>query len=411
MTKKILFFRYSFLIIVCIGIISGLVWGNNVVIHQKPVEKKFMVPWLGLRLFLETGDNPYGKPAAQNAQLLFYGHQAITNEDPLQLSQPFAREILLFPLTLINEYTSARNVWMLILELALIASAILSLLLFDWKLRIWLIAFYILVFILGVDAIKPLLDNDGIILQSLFFIGGLYFLRIGKDEIAGGMISLTFLTPSATGLFGLFSLTWIIINRRWRILWGILMTLGFLFIVSFALLPGWLVPFIQSFKTQIPFIGYNSTYHILSKFWPAIGNKIAIALSLGIFILMIFEFRAKEKHSFRWFIWIAMFSLASSFLLGIPTIQANSIFLFFPIAYIIKIISDRLTPGKRMFFIGILLGVLFVGGWVVEFKFKDLIPGLMNILLPSIMIVIGLYWIRWWSIKPYQTRMHLIDSE
>lgn len=411
MTKKIWYFRFIFLTIICIGTLIGLAWGNSIAIHQKPVEKYFLVPWSALRSFLETGENPYGGSEARKTQGMFYGRSANSNEDPLLLSHPFASEILFFPLALIKDYAVARNVWMLILELALMASAFLSALLFEWKMPVWLLVVYILFVVLGVQSIKPLLNNDEVILQSFFFIAGLYFLRKKRDEVAGGLISLTFLTPSATGLFLLFTLSWIILNRRWHILWGMLMTLGFLLLVSFALFPGWLIPFIQSYKTQIPYLGYTSTYQILTKLWPAIGNKTAMALTMMIITLIVLELRVKEIQSARWFIWVAMFSLAANFLLGIPTIQGYGIFLVYPFAYIIKIVSERLTPRKRPFFIVIMLGIFFIIAWMLEIKFTAVIPGLMNILFPTIMIVLSLYWIRWWSIKPYRTRMNLIDNE
>ena len=71
MREKYRNFGIVALIIIIIGLFSGLVWGNIISIRQNPVEKDFLVPWLGMRTFLESGNNPYGDSAAQRAQVFY----------------------------------------------------------------------------------------------------------------------------------------------------------------------------------------------------------------------------------------------------------------------------------------------------------------------------------------------------
>ena len=120
--------------IILIVIFAGLVMSSNYYIRHNPVEKKFLNPWLGMRTFLELGSDPYGEPATQRTQLLYYGNFAKSGQDPLYLNQPFASVILFFPLALINDYTFARVIWMVLLEVILIVSIYMLLLLFEWKL-------------------------------------------------------------------------------------------------------------------------------------------------------------------------------------------------------------------------------------------------------------------------------------
>ena len=415
MREKYRNFGIVALIIIIIGLFSGLVWGNIVSIRQNPVEKEFLVPWLGMRTFLESGNNPYGDSAAQRAQVFYYGNLANSNEDPLELGQPFSGEILFFPLALIKDYTTARVIWMVLLELALLGSAILSLYLFEWKLPTSLMALYALVVVLGAQSFLPLLENNKVILLSVFLLTGLVFLQKELDELGGAFLALSFFQPSATGILCLITFWWAIRCHRWRVIWGMLMTVGFLFIVSFALLPGWFLPFIQSFRVEFPFSGYMTTYRILTKMWPAIGNKVALGLTIGTVIILLMELRSRNNRDFRWFMWLAMLSLAINSLPGIPLLKVNIIFLLLPMTYILKVLSQRLKPKNRWMYIGSLLGISLIGSWGFKFGilfFHGVIASnLINTYFPSLLIIVGLFWVRWWAIHPFHTWMDKIKSE
>jgi hypothetical protein len=403
------------LVIIFTGLFAGLTWGNKAIINQNPVEKKFLVPWLGMRTFLELEKDPYGESAAQRAQVLFYGRLANSNEDPLLLDQPFASEILYLPLALIGDYSSARLVWMILLELALIGSAFLCLYLFEWKLPLWLTAIFSLSAVLGVQSIIPLLENDHAVLIVFCLIIGLIFLQNGRDELAGGFLAFTFFLPSATGFFCLVLIWWVIRNGRWRVIWGMLMMLGFLFIISFALLPGWLLPFFRSFKAELPFNGYVSTYGIFASLLPAIGNKVAIALTFGVLVIFILELRSKQTNDFRWFIWAAMLSLGLNSLSGIPGSVVNNIFIIVPTTLILKILSEKMNLQRRWLYTSLLLGTIFITWWGISIELQNLnrqfSSNLVDFIFPSLLTVIGLYWIRWWAIHPNHTWMDTIKSE
>src|SRR5512143_4123203 len=122
-----------FAVVAALAILGALVWANLVFVRSQPVDKDFLVPWLGARTFLQYGENPYNKPATQRAQIVYYGQLATEGQDPLALWLPFPVELFYFPFALITDYALARATWMTCLEIALVALAILSLRLFDWK--------------------------------------------------------------------------------------------------------------------------------------------------------------------------------------------------------------------------------------------------------------------------------------
>lgn len=405
---------YVFLGVISIGLLVGLAWVNSIFIHQNPAEKSFLVPWQAMRSFLENKDDPYGETATRSTQTLFYGRPANPKEDPLRLDQPFASVILYFPLALISDYASARLIWMILLELALIGLPFLSISLFEWKLPAWLMSFYALSAVFGVQALFPLFKNDKTIFVAVCLFVCLLFLRAGRDELAGIFLALTIFFPLATAIFCLVVIWWVIKQARWKVIWGFLMTFGFLFVTSFILLPGWFLPFIRSIKAEYAFNSFKTTYGVFSSLLPAIGTKLAIALTVGVVILLTMEFRSRNSSDFRWLIWASMLALALNPLMGIPGSLVNNFFLFAPVTLTIKILSERIVFLKKWATIGILLGIIFVLSWGVVITISTfqsrVSQDLFFYLLPPFFTLLGSYWIRWWAVRPSHMLMEKVNG-
>ena len=415
MTNRLKILSKVFSAIILIVILVSLVFVNIFYIRYQPVEKKFLIPWLGMRTFLEIGSDPYGEPATQRTQLLYYGKLAETGQDPLILNQPFASEILYFPIALIKDYTNARVIWMLLLELLLIGSSFLCLHLFEWKLPKFIMAEFILLAVFGTQALMPLLDHDQVILIFILLLVGLIGLQKGLDEIAGGAFALAFFQPSVTIILCLMVFWWAIRNHRRRVILGGMMTWGFLILTSFGLFPAWFFPFIRSFRSEFVFLNYQSTFGILSEFWPVIGTKVASTLSIGIVITLILEWRTALNKDFRWFLWIASLTLATYPLVGYPTVAVNNIVLLIPLTYILKVISERMEGKKRWMLIGLFLGFSLISGWAIKLgmqNINNIVAYKMIIFIgPSLGLIVGLYWIRWWATRPARTWMDTINRE
>jgi hypothetical protein len=401
--------------ILIIGSVGVFLWINALHIKQHPVEKTFLVPWLGMQTFLQFGTDPYSEPSNQRVQIAYYGRLAEKNQDPLKLNQPFASVLLYFPFALISDYATARVVWMTLLELSLIGLALLCPYLFEWKIPLPVAGLYTLFAILGAQALIPLSENSPIILISLLLVGGLISLRSGMDELAGAAFAIVAFQPAVTGIFLIFTIIWVIKNHRWRVIWSGLMTLGFLFVSSFALLPGWFLPFIRSVRTEINFMNYQSTYGLLSKLWPAIGTKVAIFITIGIVILVVFEWRRIPSGDFRWYLWAASLSLAIITFIGFPILVLNYFIFLIPLTYFLVILSERMSEKKRWVNIGLLLGLIFTCLWVGDYGLRkvnnDLTVDLICTFIPPLFMIIGLYWIRWWVIHPLRTPLEVLKSE
>ena len=250
---------------------------------------------------------------------------------------------------------------------------------------------------------------------AFILFSGLYCLKIGIDELAGALFAISLFQPSSTGLFLLFVFFWLIKNRRWRVLWGGLILLAFLLIASFALLPGWFVPFVRAVKLEFPFMNYLSSYKLFSQLWPAIGTKLAVILTLIVVILMIFEWRMVPKGNFRWFLWTATLTLILTSLSGIPTKLMNNQILWIPFSFFLANLIERAEGEKPLIKSGVFLSFISIGIWLIVISFlrlnNDMTFGLFFLFVPPILLLASHYWIRWWAIHPHRTALENIEHE
>lgn len=388
---------------IALALSGGLLWANTRYAQSQPAEKKFLVPWLSARTFLQYGVNPYGDQAAQRNQLFYYGRTVLEGEDPLKLSLPFPVEILYFPFAAIPDYHLGRGLWMTLNEIALATATIVCLLLTGWKPGKIFLLVLLLFHLLWIYSLYPLHVGSPAPLVVLALLGGVKALRSGKDELAGGLLAALLLAPGAIIVLLVFLTWWICSQRRWRVLGGFMMTVGFFTIVAFILLPEWVLPFLRGLFFSLSHYPGLSTGGLLADWWPAIGFRIGVVLAVGIAILLIIEWRAARGGGERHFLWTISLSLACIPLLDLPTSLDGHLFLFLPLILLYTISAERWQSRRAAIIRGSLLVGLFMLLWLMANNIQTLF-----LMLPF-MLIIGLYWMRWWAVHPPITwleRMH-----
>jgi len=407
----------SIIAIVCLALASfgGQAWANTFYARAHPGEADFLVPWLGARTFLQYGNNPYEEPASQRAQLLYYGHLAKAEQDQLRLNVPFPIELFYFPFALITDYGLARGLWMTFLEIALALTAFLSLSLTNWKPPRTLLPIFVLFMVLWLHAWLPLLTGSTVIFTTLFLVGGLLALRAERDEVAGVLLLLSAFQPLASGVITLFVLWWVLYHRRWRVLWGALMVLGLLLVAAFIFLPGWFLPFLQALLTEYQQGIFFTPGTVFVGWWPAIGEKLGWALTAILVIVLFLEWRAVRGRDFRHFLWTASLTLAATPLLGVPAHPGLYVALFFPLTLFLSIVAERWSRPRHWGLAGILLVLIFAGSWALVYYLTglDSIAPLRAALIfgSPLLLLVGLYWVRWWAIRPPRTWFETIEND
>lgn len=391
------------LLIACLG---GLIWANMQYVHAQPVEKDFLVPWLGARTFIQYGDSPYGEPATQRAQILYYGRLAEPDQDPLVLWLPFPVELFYFPIALVSNYVLARAIWMTCLEIALGSLGFISLKLVDWKPGRGFLPVVLISPILWIYGVISLASASAAGIIALAFAGFLISIHSDKDELAGGLLLVLVSAARVTGIFFILITWWIIYQRRWRIFTGFFMGLGILLGLSFLFLPNWFMPFFRGLLIHYSFNPGISLADILASWSPIVGSRLGWVISGVLGFLLLFEWGNSLRKDFRSFIWTTSLTLAATPLLGIPMKPDEYLFMFIPFLVFLSILAERWTWLKR-WGIGVILLVTIVSGiWFFANSFigsgTGSLPKSVLMLGLPVLLVIGLYWMRWWFIHSLQ---------
>jgi hypothetical protein len=396
-----------FLIFLALAILGGLVWANTLYARLNPGEKDFLIPWLAARTFLQYGDNPYSDPATQRAQVIYYGRLAVQGEDPLRLSVPFPVELFYFPFALITDYTLARGLWMTCLEIAMVALALLSVRLTGWKPARTLLPVLLIFSVLWVYGFLPLAASRAVIFVALSIVGLLLALRDERDELAGALLVIPFFKPDIAGLLVLFIFWWVSYHRRGRILAGFLMTLAILLAVSFFILLDWFMPFIGGLISHITHLSVLTPAGLLGSWLPVVGPRLGWALTGLLLIVLFVEWRGVRRKDFRHLLWTASLTLAATPLLGIPVIPQDYVLLFFPLVLFLSILTERWSPPGRWGVAGFVLLANFFGIWLITASLfitgaYAALTGVLSLVFPAL-LVLGLYWMRWWAVHPPRT--------
>jgi hypothetical protein len=251
-----------------------------------------------------------------------------------------------------------------------------------------------------------LLEGSPVILLGLFYLGILLSLRAGLDELAGALFLLSGFYLEVGAPFLLLVALWVFWERRWRVFSGTAMLGVILFTLAFFLYPGWLMPFLRAAWNSFR-IGFGfTTREIFHQLWPGFGNTLSWVLTAILIVSLGYEWSGTRGANFRRFLWTAFLTLAATPLLGLPIQMDQLVVLTMPLILVIVISRERWRKWGNV--IALALLILFFG--LPWFLFVQGVPQGNSLSLDEWLFlfwpasaVIGLYWIRWWMIRPPRT--------
>jgi len=391
-------FLFIFSIFFVIAVLGGLFWANLNLINHVPGGADFIVPWKAMQNFMMSGVTPYGEFTVLNIQTLIYNHPLAKGDFPYNVNVPLYMLMLYIPFAWIKNLAVARAIWMIFLELGLIAVVYISLRLARWK-QNWIFLLTVLFFsAFWLPSITMLLTSTAIILQALVLFGALRSIELGSDEFGGALAALGLLNIEATGLVFVALIVWIFSTQRWRVLGGIVMMLGVLLGLSFLLFPGWVVPFLTAAISNWQSGLIPSTFSILEGWLPGIGHRLAEILAAAALSLILIEWWAVRGRNIRWLFWTACFTAAVTPLLGVPYFPS---WLVFTLPGILLIVSSMIQRWGLLGFGSsiLVLVVVFLGLWAA---FENQITSAFIFFYP-LGLTLLLYWVRWGAV--HQPRM------
>jgi hypothetical protein len=348
---------------------------------------------------------PYTTEIALRTQELVYGRRAFSSEYTYVLNDPFFILLLYTPLALISDFSLARGIWMLASELALIGIVLLAFNLSEWQPRRWLYISLLGFGLFQYFSLSALVTASPAILLIFLYSCILFALRSYSDEVAGILLSLVAYQWEVGGLFFLFILVFVFLNRRWGVLAGLGMALFVLLVISFLVNSGWGLPYLRAVLSAW-YRGANLTMeYILSTWLPDLSFPLGSAFSIALGILLLFEWWDSADAHFRRVVWTACLSLAATPLMGLPIFPSNHVVLILPFILILALVWERWQRYRMFRVVLLLLSVLVVPFGLyyrVVSVYDPLVLDLISV-LPPIAAILGLYWMRWWVLRSPRT--------
>jgi len=398
--KTLVFFLAT---IVGLGLLAAVTFVNLRYVAQNPGGSDFLPRYVGTREYFMTGHSPYSKETTEKIQTLFYGRVAKPEEDQVLFVYPFYSIFVFAPFALFPDFNIARAIWMTVLEVSIILITIGGISLSRWKLTPIQLGALLLFSVLSYYSIRSLINANASVLVSLFLVGALLAIRSENDGLAGFLLAFSTIKPQVVVLAVMFIMIWAISHRRFLILWSFLGTLALLVAVTSLLIPDWVLQNIRQVLAYPAYTLPGTPGAILYEWLPGIGKQLGWAITIIISAALIWEWRAALFSNFRWFLWTTYFTLTATTLVGIRTATENYIILL-PAMILVFAAWEQEWGWSGKFLIGLSYIALLIGVWwlflsTLQRADQPIQNSIMFFPLP-VFLIIGLYWIRWWVIRP-----------
>jgi len=399
--QEIRFLVVSFLIVL-VGLIL-LVSINVFAAQHLDGGGSIFLPWKAWRAQLVEGGSAYSGDTAHFVQKQVYGRSARAGQNPYVLNLPFHLMLLYFPFGMIADKNLVRGLFMALSEVGLILLALASLRLTDWQpRRLFAILFYIFTG-LSVYSLLALREGTPAILLGLTYAGILLTLREDLDELTGALLALSFAFWEIGLPFILLVLARVFYQRRSRVFFGFIVMTFLLAGIAFLYYPGWVFPYIVGLFANWTVDFGITPGAVLIREVPQYGVQLGWAVTGLSLAILAYEWAWARGADFRRFYWVACLTLSITPLLGMRSAPENLVVLLPGIALIFATVRERWKAGYWLT-VSLLL-IFFAAPWVLflgEFSTVIRRTDALFLFLP-VVTVIGLYWIRWWVIRPPRT--------
>ena len=320
-----------------------LTLSNQRFTFQNPGGNDFLPRWLGTRLLLTEGRSPYSAETTLAIQQMIYGRPARSDEDQSLFVYPAYTVFLVLPFASLADYTWARAAWMTLLEVALFGLAVVALRLADWRLRPLGLVFYFLFALLWYHAARTLINGNAVVLVVLCAALAAWSVRQGQDGRAGVWLALATIKPQVVVLIVIWMLWWAIWQRRKRLIISWLLSMLLLSAFAAIWVPDWWPQNVAQIFDYPNYTVPGTPAAILAQLWPQISPWAGRFLSLALSGTALYLMWTMRRTSWRGFLWLWCWLLASTPWIGLQTDATNFLALFCPVVLIMATLAQRIN--------------------------------------------------------------------
>ncbi|NDJ74787.1 MAG: DUF2029 domain-containing protein [Chloroflexi bacterium] len=373
---------------------------HNVLTEPHPGHNDFMSRWEGARSFWRNGLNPYGDEASLNIQERIYGRASTDDEDPGYFAYPFYTVFLVWPVVY-TTYAWASAIWMVALEVCLIAALILLLDLLRWQPKPWLLVVLLLWTLLNYYAGRGLiLGQPGIIVYALQALA-LWALAKNREWLAGSALALSTIKPQMGFLLVPLLLLWSARVQRWPFVGAFVGTWGGLMLLSFALEPTWFGDWIEQVQRYPSYTEIGAPVWDVTQHYLGLGVVGEWTVNLALYALMLWAWYGvlvRQQH--ERLVWTVVLTLTITHMSAVRTATPHYVVFTIPLLFYLRWLAQR---RRGHLWIMVILLVLLVLPWAhflvtVEGEFEH-----PTLYLPVPFTLLPLLWFtrqQWWD-KPF----------
>jgi hypothetical protein len=394
---------FSFLMIFLSAVaIIGLGWANYRFSKYNVNGEGFSVQWISIHRLVTTSDSPYSDQVSTQIRETVKNEGSFTAGNIPRYSSPLFSGLVVLPFALIGDQSLAHALWSTAQLIAIFGILGIGLKLTSWKPRWYVFLLFSLGLVFSYQVIIPWQDGNLSIWSSLFLALAFLAISANRNELAGISIALSAIQPQMVILPIIFTLIWAGRQKRRILILWFFITLVFLSVIGLLLVPDWLLQYLRliyNFRQNFP----PGTPGLLFKsIWPGLGTQLGWLLSGVLALILLIEWWLALRRDFRWYFWTVCLTIVISQWIGIPTIPANFSGLIIPLILISAMLTERWTLGGSW---AAILITLILSAWewaLLNFDLTGMTPfNQLNLLIPlPLVLLIGLYWVRWWAVKP-----------
>jgi hypothetical protein len=389
-------------VILYILLLIGIVWGNYHFAEYNIAGEGFSIQWISMRSLVTGGPSPYTDIITAQIQETVKEENSFSGGNSPKFTSPLYSGVVILPFTLTGNKILARALWSTVQLVIIFLILVLSLRLTGWKPSWYIFFLYILFTIFSYHVVIPWLDGGLSIWASLFLVVAFLAIYNNRNEVGGVFLALSAIQPQMVVLSVVFILLWAVSQRRKLLILWFFLTIFFLSVIGLFLVPDWIIQYIRllyKFQQNYP---PGTPGALFTNAWPGLGKQLGWLISGASAVILIIEWWMALKKDFRWFLWTASLTIVISQWIGIPTIPGNFSGLILPLVLVLAMLTERWPRGGQL--VAVLVSILLlVWQWALfYFNLTSSRPNMqLNLIIPlPLVLIIGLYWVRWWAAKP-----------
>lgn len=307
------------------GIYNGLT-------RHAPGANDFYSRWMGARALFLHGQNPYSEQVTRDIQIGMYGRLARPDEDQVAFAYPLYAAYLAAPFVAFP-YPTAQALWMALLILCLIASALALAMVNRLALSPLTLAALVFGSLFFYPSVRGIFLGQYALVSLVLLALAILAIATRHDSAAGVLLALSSVKPQPVIILVPIILFWAWRNDKRRVVVTALLTLAVLFVSAFLLVPTWILDFWNGLRAYVRYEPVGPPVEIVfNLFLPkTLATIFALGTSAALFVWMLVTvWRNRSRNWIDFQPTLAVVALVTT-LMAVRIGSSDQVFLFIPL--------------------------------------------------------------------------------